>query len=254
MRLMIHFDRTPLRLRFQLAEPDMKATIAAGIYGGCFYCALELEPKRGLISIDMALEMGAYIGIAFGPFRGHVKFMVGLHYKKDDNGVLLEGYLIAEGVLSVWIISVSARLYMGVRSQNSYVEGFCVASYSVRVGWFKKTFTATYTKRVAGAANNAPSGGPGVGRGLGAGNGPELDVPAVAPEAEQTSSSIADLISQNAKRRIARPGNKLPSFSAAAGVDSDDEVVLQDLFVDEFQMMDRTEFLTYSKQYFACQP
>jgi hypothetical protein len=157
--LLIFFDRTPMRLRFSLADVERKATVAAGIYGGCFFCALTMDTKRGVIGTDTALELGAYFGIRFGPFSGYVKFMVGLRYTRSDEGVTLIGYFIAEGSLSVWVITVSARLYMGVLSQNSVAEGFCIASYSVKVGFIKKTFESGYSKRIAGAAQNSPNSG-----------------------------------------------------------------------------------------------
>lgn len=215
MLLMIHFDRRPMRLRFDLARADQKATIAAGIYGGCFYCSLTLEPKRGIVAIEMALEMGAFTGISFGPFRGYVKFMVGLFYKKDDHGVVLEGYLIAEGVLSVWVVSVSARLYMGVRSVNSYVEGFCVASYSFKIGFVRKQFSATYTKRVSGAASSAPNG---------------TSSPAALAGGKSTETVIEVLKGELLNNRSSG-GIKL-------------------LFVDEHQPMSDKEFQLFARRFF----
>lgn len=149
--LTVFFDKRPMELSFMLAKPESKATIAAGILGGGFYCALTAEPKRGLKAIEMALEMGAIFGIGLGPIKGEVRFMVGLFFKKDDSGVTMEGYFIAEGVLSVWIISVSARLYMYVRSKNSHVTGGCTASYSAKLGFIRKTFSGSYSKTIAGA-------------------------------------------------------------------------------------------------------
>jgi hypothetical protein len=157
VRLLVFFNRTPMQLRFALADVERKATVAAGIYGGCFFCALTMDTKRGVIGTDTALELGAYFGLRFGPFSGYVKFMVGLRYTRSDEGVTLVGYFIAEGSLSVWVITVSARLYMGVISHNSVAEGFCIASYTVRVGFFSKTFEAGYNKRIAGAAQNSPN-------------------------------------------------------------------------------------------------
>lgn len=155
--LQIFFDRKPMELTFMLAKPEAKATIAAGIYGGGFYCALTAQPKRGLKSIEMALEMGAILGIRLGPIKGEVRFMIGLFYKKDDTGVILEGYFVAEGILSVWIIRVSARLYMYVRSQNSSVTGGCKATYSARLALVKRSYTGSYSKKLAGAESKRGS-------------------------------------------------------------------------------------------------
>ena len=226
MLLVIHFDRKPLRLTFDLAQPEKKATIAAGIYGGCFYCSMTLEPKRGLVAIEMALEMGAYIGISFGPFKGYVRFMAGLFYKKDDQGVVLEGYLVAEGLLSVWIISVCARLYLGVRSQNSYVEGFCVASYTVKVGFIKKTFTATYTKRVAGAASHAPA-------------------------SDSAAAVLRQYVADPKLWRVGPGYAPVKSDRRAQKAAHSAEVEIADLFVDEERAMKKREFMDFAQTFFA---
>ncbi|RZK27082.1 MAG: hypothetical protein EOO43_00765 [Flavobacterium sp.] len=155
--LQIFFDRKPMELTFMLAKPEAKATIAAGIYGGGFYCALTAQPKNGLKAIEMALEMGALLGIQMGPIKGEVRFMIGLFYRKDDANVILEGYFVAEGILSVWIISASAKLYMYVRSHNSYVTGGCKVTYSAKLGFVKKSFTGSYSKKLAGAESKRSS-------------------------------------------------------------------------------------------------
>ena len=68
--LTIYFDQRPMMLFFSLSRPECKATVAAGIYGGCFFCAVGIDPTRGIRSIEMALEMGAYLGISLGPISG----------------------------------------------------------------------------------------------------------------------------------------------------------------------------------------
>jgi hypothetical protein len=158
IKLVIYVDSSPMMLYASLATAECKATVAAGVYGGCFFCAVGLDPQRGMRSIEMAFEMGAYVGISLGPISGSVKFMVGLYFKKDDSGVTMEGYFIAEGTLSVWILSVSARLYMYVRSQNSTVTGGCTVSYSVKLGFISKSFSGSYSKTLAGAESNHTDG------------------------------------------------------------------------------------------------
>lgn len=150
----IYFNNQPMAIQFSLAEPERKATIAAGIFGGCFFARFTAEPKNGIREIEMALEMGVYLGISIGPIHGEVRLMVGLYFQKDPSGVVLEGYLVAEGTLSIWIISATARLYMGVRSQNSSVEGECSVTLTIKIGFFEKSFSGSYRKQVKGAENN----------------------------------------------------------------------------------------------------
>ncbi len=150
----LYFDNRPMRFGFSFARPDLKFGIAAGIYAGFGFFGLVGEPKRGIIEMDAALEAGAWKGISIGPISGEVKLAFGFRYTRNDSGVRLEGYIVAEGRLSVWIIEVSARIYLGVVSENSYVEGQCTVTYSAKLGFVSKSFSGTFHQKIAGSKSN----------------------------------------------------------------------------------------------------
>jgi hypothetical protein len=150
----LYFDNRPMRFGFSFARPDLKFGIAAGIYAGFGFFGLVGEPKRGIVEMDAALEAGAWKGISIGPISGEVKLAFGFRYTRSDARVRLEGYIVAEGRLSVWIIEVSARIYLGVVSENSYVEGRCTVTYSAKLGFIKKSFSGTFHQKIAGAKSN----------------------------------------------------------------------------------------------------
>ncbi|MEM9894925.1 MAG: hypothetical protein AAF789_01030, partial [Bacteroidota bacterium] len=152
--LRLFFDSRPLLCGFQLSRKDSKFGIAAGIFAGFGFFGIEADTKGGIVSMECALEAGAWAGIRLGPIAGEVKLAFGFYYRKNQSGVRLEGYIVFEGRLSVWIISVSARVYLGVVSQNSYVEGVCTVTYSAKLGFVKKSFSGSYKKKVAGAKKN----------------------------------------------------------------------------------------------------
>lgn len=154
----LYFDSRPMRFGFSFARPDLKFGIAAGIYAGFGFFGLVGEPKRGIVEMDAALEAGAWKGISIGPISGEVKLAFGFRYTRNDAGVRLEGYIVAEGRLSVWIIEVSARIYLGVVSENSYVEGQCTVTYSAKLGFIKKSFSGTFRQKIAGAKSNNHDG------------------------------------------------------------------------------------------------
>jgi hypothetical protein len=148
----LHFDNKPLQLGFSLARKDNKFGMTVGIYAGFGFFAMIAEPKRGITSIEIGFEFGGYFGLSLGPLRGEVKMVVGLYYKKDDSGVIIEGYFLCEGRVQLWFVMINARFYMGVRSQNNYVEGRCTVSYEIKLGcFFKLSFQASYYKKLAGA-------------------------------------------------------------------------------------------------------
>lgn len=154
LSLIIYFDKRPMRFGFSISRPESKFVISAGIYAGFGYFGIVCEPKKGVVTLDIALEAGAYAGLSMGLITGFVKLAFGFRYTKDESNVRLEGYVVAEGQLSVWILQISARIYLGVTSVNSYVEGQCTVTYSAKLGFIQHTFSGTFKKHIAGANSN----------------------------------------------------------------------------------------------------
>jgi len=141
-----------MELGVGIGTPENRTKLSVGIYTGLFYFIVIGNPKEGITTIEVSIEFGGYFGLNLGPLRGEVKLVVGLYYKKDRTGVVIEGYFLCEGRVKLWFIMITARFYMGVRSQGAYVEGRCTVSYEIRLGrFFKRSFSATYYKKLAGA-------------------------------------------------------------------------------------------------------
>ncbi len=153
--LRVYFDKRPLRFGFSLAKPDSKFGIAVGIYAGFGFFGIVADPKKGIVEIDCALEAGVWAGITIGGIiSGEVKLAFGFRYTKNEFGVRIEGYFVAEGRLSMWIIEIAARIYLGVVSENSYVEGVCTVTYSVKLGFISKSFSGSFHQKISGAKSN----------------------------------------------------------------------------------------------------
>lgn len=149
----LHFDSRPMELGVGIGAPENRTKLSVGIYTGLFYFLVVGNPKEGITTIEISIEFGGYFGLSLGPLRGEVKLVVGLYYRKDPTGVIIEGYFLCEGNVRLWFVMITARFYMGVRSQGSYIEGRCTVSYEIRLGrFFKRSFSATYYKKVAGAS------------------------------------------------------------------------------------------------------
>ncbi len=152
--LRLYFDTRPMRFGFSLATAEQKFGIAVYIFAGFGFFRIAATPKQGIVEIEAALEAGAWAGISIGPISGEVKLAFGFYYRKNEFGVRIEGYIVAEGRLSVWILEVSARIYLGVISQSSSVEGQCTVTYSVKLGFISRSFSGTFHKTIAGAKSN----------------------------------------------------------------------------------------------------
>lgn len=156
----LHFNNQPMELGFSLGRKDNKFGITAGVYAGFGFFSIKAEPKTGLKEIEVGLEFGGFYGLSLGPIRGEVKLVVGLYYRKALSIVIIEGYFLCEGRVKLWWVTISARFYMGIKSQGGYVEGRCTVTYEVRLSrFYKRSFRATYYKKLAGAGPGSQRSG-----------------------------------------------------------------------------------------------
>ncbi|OMP30063.1 hypothetical protein [Mangrovimonas sp. DI 80] len=148
----LYFDKRPMELGVGIGSPANRTRLKVGVYTGFFYFIVIGNPKQGITTIEVSIEFGGYYGLSLGPLRGEVKLVVGLYYRKDLVGVFIEGYFLCLGRVKLWCFTVSARFYMGIRSQGGYVEGRCTVSYKIKISrFFTRKFSSTYYKKMAGA-------------------------------------------------------------------------------------------------------
>jgi hypothetical protein len=179
--------------------------MTVGIYAGFGFFRFVGEPGRGITELEVGMEFGGYFGLTLGPLRGEVKLVAGLHFKKDDSGVLIEGYFLCEGRVQLWFIMISARFYMGIRSQGGYVEGRCTVSYEIKLGcFFKLSFQATYSKKIAGAspANNGSASSSGSIQSLSATQNRQISAQSLSADVLRQRASVQAFLSRPAHEQV----------------------------------------------------
>lgn len=185
----LFFDGSkPLAFWFSFASQSSPFTLAVAFLAGRGYFLFEVNTK-GLQRIEASLEFGAYAEIAFGSVaRGYLYVMGGVFYSSkktphtepaldengnqlvDENGnplttvvdqlqIEVEIYVRFGGALSaLGFITISIDVHLGLkvvkRASQTYAEGSATLSYSVKIGFFKKSFSVTYSKALAGSQSN----------------------------------------------------------------------------------------------------
>ncbi len=158
LALHIHFPTSqevrPITISIGLNRPEDKFLLSAGIYGGRGHFVLEASPDK-VISIDTALEFGGVYALDIGIAKGQAFLMVGIRYQKDNltGVVILTGYLTCGGSMTVYgFISIGVLFIMLLEyniSDNTII-GEAAVSYSIKIGFFKKSFTLHYRKVMKG--------------------------------------------------------------------------------------------------------
>jgi hypothetical protein len=153
------FDGNPLQCSFKIADPNNKFRVTAGIFTGWGYFGLVAQPKNGIESMEISLELGVYAGITIGGvLNGFVQFGIGLYYGRTGSMVEISGYISCEGHAALFGFGVTVSLYMSFTSEGNTCTGQASVSYSISLGFFSLDFEEQYTKTIYGSGsggNNA---------------------------------------------------------------------------------------------------
>lgn len=161
-------NKGPLRFRFALADQEDTFRVAVSIFTGGGFFALTLASRPELCSIEAAIEAGASIEFNAGVAKGGLSAMFGLYFRWGGSVTIFEGYFRACGNVTVLgFIDISIVIYLAFRylkeNNQSYFSGEASIRIRVKIGFFSKSFTLRYEKRIAGSKSQDAEGGEGTG-------------------------------------------------------------------------------------------
>ena len=151
----------PLAIKFGLNGPTDPFVIGVLIFGGMGHFLIETTPKY-LKRVDTGLSFGGLFRINLGIAVGQAFLQAGIRYvyeRQPTGEAVIELFCILTCGANVTVfgfieISVVFTMYLKYRKDSAGTALYGVASVacSVRVGFFSKSFTLTFSKRFAGAS------------------------------------------------------------------------------------------------------
>lgn len=142
-----------LSTTFSINKPEDKFLVSVGIFGGRGHFVIKTTPTK-IIELDAGIEFGGYLGINLGIAKGYVFLFAGIRYQvTKSDGVTLTAYLICSGGVTVFgFISVSVTFLLSMRYniRKNELYGTAAVSYSIKIGFFTKSFTLRYSKTIQG--------------------------------------------------------------------------------------------------------
>ncbi len=168
----------PILFTFKFSTRDRPFSLAVALLGGrgSFLIALD---TTGVQEIAASLEFGAVAEFAFGGFaHGNLYIMGGVFYSSkrvvvtktgasggqlvevSETIISVEIYVRAGGSLSCFgFITVSLDVHLGLnivqRAGNSVAFGTATLTFSVKIGFFKKSFSVTFSKELPGSQSDS---------------------------------------------------------------------------------------------------
>ncbi|GAB1858039.1 hypothetical protein MHTCC0001_28760 [Flavobacteriaceae bacterium MHTCC 0001] len=152
--LTLPFDpKKSLQLRFGLGSPYSKFGMTYTIFGGQGYFNIIVEPKRGVVGMEVVLEFGAIFNLNLGVARGTAYLVGGIFIKKYNKEYDIRGYILCVGRFNVvGLFSASMTFYLGLEGNGNNLNGSCVVTVSKRFSrFFKVSVSCRMSKNISGS-------------------------------------------------------------------------------------------------------
>jgi hypothetical protein len=167
-------DNRPVTFGFAFSSFDAPFTLAVAFLAGRGHFRFDVD-TNGIQRIEASLEFGAYAELGFGGVaHGFIYVMGGIFYSSarvlippgrlppDSNAILYETQLSLEiyirfggSLQALGFITISIDVHLGLhvkkRGTITFAEGTATCTYSVEIGFFKKSFSVTYSRTFEGS-------------------------------------------------------------------------------------------------------
>ena len=148
-----------MRYRFSFCERDAPFLLTVSTFAGGGFLTLGVDSDGGRL-VEGALEFGGAIALNLGVASGSVQVMGGFYFRSTREASIGSGYLRIAGHLTIlgWI-EVSVEIVLGLTYQRegaqSVFAGYAMLRVSVKIGFFKKSFSFRIYRRFAGSGGGS---------------------------------------------------------------------------------------------------
>ena len=139
--LLLPFDpEKSLQLKFGLGSELNKFGLIYLAFGGQGYFNIIVEPKQGVVGLEVVLEFGAIYHADIGGVAKGVAYLVGgIYIKRYYGNYQIKAFILCVGRFSILgIFSVSASFYLGLEGNGNQLDGVCVITFTKRFSRFFK--------------------------------------------------------------------------------------------------------------------
>jgi hypothetical protein len=162
----LSFRSEPIKFRTNFSSLESPFLISVGIYGGGGSVTVVTDIRR-VVLFSASFTFGAFTTLNLFIASGSAAVLGGLTYTsmtvgtgdaastKIEYGFFVHAY---GSVTAYGFITVGVDFYLGLKISNgppSTSEGTVRVSYSIKIGFFKKEFTLTYSKSFTGSGGGA---------------------------------------------------------------------------------------------------
>lgn len=199
--LLLPFDpKKSLQLKFGLGSELNKFGLIYLAFGGQGYFNIIVEPKQGIVGLEVVLEFGAIYHADIGGVAKGVAYLVGgIYIKRYYGNYQIKAYILCVGRFSILgIFSASASFYLGLEGDGNQLDGVCIITFTKRFSRFFKIKVKVSMKKTIYGTNKQG----------GSNNNPELDSAIMAYGFELVDTNISEIMVEGEKPFITLSYNK----------------------------------------------
>jgi hypothetical protein len=138
----------PLQFQFGFSSADKPFSIVVSLLTGQGYFHMDIT--SGGLTIDAALAFGGAFELNLGVIEGGVALTAGIHLRKNPD-LEVGGFLHFSGGIEVLgLVGLTVDAMMSLSWQSGAFTGTVELSFTVHLGPFHKSVSATFTKTFAG--------------------------------------------------------------------------------------------------------
>ncbi|WP_339708578.1 hypothetical protein [uncultured Kriegella sp.] len=156
--LTLPFDSNKaMRFRFGLGSPYSKFGLTYLAFGGQGYFNIIVEPKDGIVAMEVVLEFGAIFNLNIAGIVKGTAYLVGGIYiykskKPEEEQSVIKGYILCVGRFNIiGLFSAAITFYLGLESKGNGLHGICTVRVTKRFSrFFKVSVQCTMEKQIDG--------------------------------------------------------------------------------------------------------
>jgi len=132
---------TPIQILLGINSKTVPFKIYAYGFPGIGYFVMIIEPKRGIVGLEILIEFGKTASFNFGIAEGELSFRAGLYFRKYYNDVIFKGYVIAHGRISILkVFNFSIYFHLILKYENGLLDGEAILIFKKKIGFLKLKF------------------------------------------------------------------------------------------------------------------
>jgi len=132
---------TPINIILGINSKAAPFSVIAYGFPGNGYFFIGIDPKKGIVHIEIMIEFGKTAEFNFGIAEGQLSLKAGIYFRKYYDDLLIKAYVIAFGKIKILkAFSFSIYFHLILKYHNGLLDGQAILVFKKKIGFIKLKF------------------------------------------------------------------------------------------------------------------